>query len=153
MFGTNRERGITLWTLFGTVESNQLTAKQETDTAKRNKASNNVATKRLWSNSELRLWGELLCNWRSNATKLLWNEDRTLQEHHRAGTHTQWCTAGTKCDGQQLELLSKLQTCEKAPTEPATTLKSQRPCVSAKGFIRELKSEPKEPEALCECKR
>ena len=29
--------------------------------------------------------------------------------------------------------LSKLQTCEKAPTEPATTLKSQRPCVSAKG--------------------
>ena len=49
--------------------------------------------------------------------------------------------------------LSKLQTCEKAPTEPATTLKSQRPCVSAKGFIRELKSEPKEPEALCECKR
>ena len=62
VFGTNRERGITLWTLFGTVESNQLTAKQETDTAKRSKASNNVATKRLWSNSELRLWGELLCN-------------------------------------------------------------------------------------------
>ena len=29
--------------------------------------------------------------------------------------------------------LSKLQTCEKVPTEPATTLKSQRPCVSAKG--------------------
>ena len=62
MFGTNRERGITLWTLFGTVESNQLTAKQETDTAKHSKASNNVATKRLWSNSELRLWVELLCN-------------------------------------------------------------------------------------------
>ena len=58
-----------------------------------------------------------------------------------------------RCDNSIWVFMSKLQTCEKAPTEPATTLKSQRPCVSAKGFIRELKSEPKEPEALCECKR